>query len=243
MYSKPRFLPAGDKAVMVEFGNEISEGINKRVRDVFSALQQQNIEGIVEVVPTYRSLLIYYDPLSIAPGKLQKTVLKIMKEMGEINLPPPQIYKIPTIYGGSYGPDLPYVAEYNGLNKEDVINIHTKGLYRIYMLGFTPGFCYLGGMDSSIATPRLENPRSNIPAGSVGIAGEQTGIYPIKSPGGWQIIGMTPLKIFNPQASFPFLLSAGNYLRFISIDEEGFTEINELVEKGEYPVETEEVEW
>ena len=243
MYSKPRFLPAGDKAVMVEFGNEINEETNKRVRDVFSTLQQQKIEGIVEMVPTYCSLLIYYDPLSIAPGKLQETVLKLMKEMGEIYLPPPKTYKIPVVYGGSYGPDLPYVAEYNGLSEEEVINTHTKGLYRIYMLGFTPGFCYLGGMDPSIATPRLENPRASIPSGSVGIAGKQTGIYPIKSPGGWQVIGMTPLKIFNPQASSPFLLSAGNYLCFIRIDEKHFTEIKGLVEKGKYSVETEEVEW
>ena len=147
-----------------------------------------------------------------------------------------KIFEIPTTYGGEYGPDIEFVAQHNNLTIEEVIDIHTSTNYLIYMLGFTPGFTYLGGLDKRIETPRLENPRTKIPAGSTGIAGKQTGIYPIESPGGWQLIGRTPVKLYDPFNDPPVILSAGDYVRFVRIDEEEFLRIKNEVEKGTYEV-------
>ena len=135
-----------------------------------------------------------------------------------------KIVEIPVIYGGKYGPDIEFVASYNGLSVDDVIELHTKPLYRVYMLGFLPGFAYLGGMDERIATPRLENPRKRVPSGSVGIAGKQTGWYAIESPGGWRIIGRTPLRTFNPSKEPPSIVLPGDYVKFKAIDEDNAEE-------------------
>jgi KipI family sensor histidine kinase inhibitor len=142
------------------------------------------------------------------------------------------VIEIPTLYGGDSGPDLDYVASHNGLTPEEVVQIHASGTYRIYMLGFTPGFPYLGGMDERIATPRLETPRTKISGGSVGIAGAQTGIYPIDSPGGWQIIGRTPLALYDPQREEPILLQAGESIRFVPIDQETYDRLWQETREG-----------
>jgi inhibitor of KinA len=144
------------------------------------------------------------------------------------------VVSIPVCYGGAFGPDLDFVAGHNKLSVQEVIDIHTSRPYQVYMLGFTPGFPYLGGMSERIAAPRLAQPRVAIPAGSVGIAGSQTGIYPIESPGGWQLIGRTPLRLFDPGSATPFLFAAGNYLRFTAIDADAFLEIRQQVESGSY---------
>ncbi|MFZ5627291.1 MAG: 5-oxoprolinase subunit PxpB [Bacillota bacterium] len=239
MYDKARFLPAGDKGVVVEFGNSISKEINKKIRSLMLAIEQAELPGIMELIPTYRSLLVLYDPLTWKYSDLILQLEKIEANLGSLKLPEPQVTLLPVVYGGEYGPDLNFVSEHAKLTPEEVIKIHTGTDYLIYMLGFTPGFPYLGGMDERIATPRLQTPRTKIPAGSVGIAGSQTGVYPIESPGGWQIIGRTPVKFFDPAREKPVLLQAGNYVRFYQITSEEYQEIAQLVEKGLYIVKSE----
>ena len=145
-----------------------------------------------------------------------------------------KVYEIPVCYGGEYGPDIQNIADHAGLSVEEVIDIHTSRDYLIYMLGFLPGFTYLGGLDERIHTPRLANPRIKIAAGSVGIGGSQTGIYPMDSPGGWQLMGLTPVKTYDPEREIPILVEAGDYIRFVRIDEDEFKRIKELVDRGEY---------
>ncbi len=213
---------AGDSALMINLGNEIDEEINKRVHAIARRIEEERIVGIKEVVPTYTSIYVYYDPLIVSYEKL-KFLLKnyLIEEPRAMN---GKIVEIPVIYGGKYGPDIEFVASYNGLSVDDVIELHTKPLYRVYMLGFLPGFAYLGGMDDRIATPRLENPRKRVPSGSVGIAGKQTGWYAIESPGGWRIIGRTPLRTFYPLKEPPSIVLPGDYVKFKAIDEDNAEE-------------------
>ncbi|MBI2846418.1 MAG: 5-oxoprolinase subunit PxpB [Chloroflexi bacterium] len=238
MYEKTRVLLAGDKAVLIEFGNSISPEINRKVHNMCIAIKQARISGITEVVPTYRSALVYYDPMKMSPDELKAKLFDLERELGTAKFPRPKVVEIPTVYGGEYGPDLEFVAQHNKLDPEEVIRIHTSTDYLVYMLGFTPGFPYLGGMSPKIATPRLETPRTKIPAGSVGIAGNQTGIYSIDSPGGWRLIGRTPLKLFDPTKDPPVAIEAGNLLRFVKIDEKEFLEIRRAVEASNYRVKT-----
>jgi KipI family sensor histidine kinase inhibitor len=225
MYDKPRFLPAGDRGLLVEFGAAIDPEINRKVRQIFLALEKMPIGGVTEVIPTYRSILIFYDPFQINPETLTEEIIDRENKLDKWEIPPPEITEIQVAYGGDFGPDLEFVAQHNKLTQEEVIQIHTSETYLIYMLGFTPGFPFLGGLSERIFTPRHENPRQLVPAGSVGIANNQTGIYPIDSPGGWQLIGRTPIKIYDPIGSPPILLKAGNCLRFKRISREEFQEI------------------
>jgi len=234
MYQKTRYLPAGDKAIVLEFGNEISKELNLLVRKIDYTVNKENIEGIEEMVPTYRSLIVYYNPQRVKYTDLAQKLKEIENSITEIILPTAHISEIPVLYGGEYGPDLEYVAQYSKLSIKEVIQIHTEKEYFIYMLGFLPGFVYLGGMSDKIATPRLEKPRLKVLEGSVGIAGKQTGIYPIESPGGWQIIGRTPIKLYDPQNKFPFLLKSGNYIKFYPINKEQFKEIEKKIDEENY---------
>lgn len=236
MYDKIKYLPAGDKAIVMEFGNEISKEINAKIRSVGRALEEKNIDGIEEVLPTYRSILIMYDPIKVE----YEEIVKILDDLGnKASLGEKEeirIVEIPTIYGKEFGPDINFVAAHNKITVDEVIKIHTGTDYLVYMLGFTPGFTYLGGMSDKIAAPRLSAPRKKIPAGSVGIAGSQTGMYPSETPGGWQLIGRTPLKLYDPAKEPPVLINAGDYVRYVSITEEEYTEIQNQVEKGSYKV-------
>lgn len=241
MYKQPRLLPAGDSALSVELGNTASPEINARVRALTAALEAESLAGVVELVPTYRSVLVYFDPLVVEPEVLEGRLLQLIEGLGKLDLPAPEITVIPVCYGGKFGPDLDYVCEHTGLSAEEVIQLHTGTDYLIYMLGFTPGFSYLGGMDERLATPRLKTPRTHIPAGSTGIAGKQTGIYPIDSPGGWQLIGRTPLKLYDPFRDPPVLLKAGNYVRFTAITEDEYEEIAAQVAAGTYKVQQEQL--
>ena len=221
-----RFLPCGDQAVTVEWGSTIDEHINRQVHAFARKVEALSHPAITEVVPTYRSATVHYRPEVLSYEELKHLLAPLAQGSAEEAEELP-VVEIPVCYGGEYGPDLLEVAQHCSLTPEEVIARHTAPTYWIYMLGFTPGFPYLGGMDPSIAAPRRKEPRIHIPAGSVGIAGEQTGVYPIVSPGGWQLIGRTPLRLFDPQKEQPILLSAGAGIRFVPIDEETFRKMEE----------------
>ena len=231
-----RMLSAGEQGLVVEFSQTINSTVNRRVHQTAKLLNQEIGDAIFEIVPTYRSLLVYFNPLSITRTKLIQEIEMILTKTESCSDEQlqKQVVVIPVCYGGDFGPDLHFVAEHNGLALEEVIQIHTSHPYQVYMIGFTPGFPYLGGMSERIATPRLEKPRIKIPAGSVGIAGSQTGFYPMESPGGWRLIGRTPIKAFDPQAANPFLFEAGQYLQFEAITEEEYRVIDRQVDAGEY---------
>ena len=239
MYEQARFLPMGDCALVMEFANEISKEVNARIRQTTKAIEK--IEGVIEVLPTYRSITIFYRPDQITYDELV-TKLQTIKEGNEEGDSLSRRIEIPTVYGGEYGPDLAYVAQHASLSEEEVIRIHTGTDYLVYMLGFSPGFTYLGGLDERIATPRLESPRVKIPAGSVGIAGSQTGMYPSESPGGWQLIGRTPLKLYDPEKEPPVFIQAGDYIRYVAITESEYAEIEEQVNAGRFQVKMERME-
>lgn len=260
--SEISYLNAGDSAVIVEFGNEISKDINTQIRNLTyalapmerrGALEQEDsdichthgkcrsgdfIDGIVEIIPTYRSIAIVFDPMAITRAEVIEAVERICDSARTIPDIPVRIIEIPVCYGGKYGEDMCTVSRHTGLSETEIVSRHSGVDYLVYMLGFAPGFAYLGGMDEKLATPRLASPRLRIEAGSVGIAGNQTGFYPIPSPGGWQIIGRTPLKLYDPAAQPPVFVKAGDYIRFVSIGESEFQEIQTMVEKGKYIVRT-----
>ncbi|TCO71492.1 5-oxoprolinase subunit PxpB [Marinisporobacter balticus] len=238
MYEEMKYLTAGEQAIVIEFGNEISEAINSKVRAMMIAIDKKNIDGIVEMTPTYRSLMVHYNPLKIDYDSILKQLKDLENQLDYIEIPRPTVIEIPTAYGNEFGPDIENVAKHNGLTVEEVIKIHTAKEYLIYMLGFTPGFPYLGGMDEKIATPRLKTPRTKISGGSVGIAGSQTGIYPIDSPGGWQLIGKTPLKLYDAYRDTPILLQAGNYIKFVAIEEKEYVKIEEAIKNNHYKYNT-----
>ena len=217
-----RILTVGDCALSVEFGQEISLEINHKVMALKTVLERKPITGLGELVPTYCSLLIQYDPMVLRYGPLRDKLKDLVTQLDEVEMPPKQVVEIPVAYGGEYGPDLGEVARSHNISEEEVIRLHSEPEYPIYMLGFVAGFPYLGGMNKAIATPRKQTPRLNIEAGSVGIAGEQTGIYSVQSPGGWQIIGRTPLKLYDVEREEPVLLKAGQYVKFKPITKEEF---------------------
>ncbi|ASJ07467.1 5-oxoprolinase subunit PxpB [Thermococcus pacificus] len=222
---QPVINPAGDSTLLISFGETIDEGINERVHAIARAIEKAGFEWLVETVPAYSSLLVIYDPLKVTYTEVEASIKPLLNAEG--CTVEGRLVKIPVVYGGKYGPDIEFVAEHNGLTVDDVIEIHSRPVYRVYFLGFLPGFAYLGGMDERIATPRLEKPRLKVPAGSVGIAGKQTGIYPLESPGGWRLIGRTPLRLFNPAKEPPTLLQPGDRVKFVPIDEEEFRELYE----------------
>jgi len=231
-----KYIPSGDSAFIIKAGDMISEEVNLTVRKLLARIEMEYIEGITDFIPSYNELMVCYDPAKIGYRRLLESLRACAADLQAMHLPPSEVVNVPVLYGGEAGPDLHHVADHNGLAARDVIRIHSSVDCLVYMLGFTPGFCYLGGMDKRIATPRQETPRLKIPAGSVGIAGEQTGIYPLESPGGWQLIGRTPLRLFNPESKPEFLFSAGDYIRFYSVDKDEFERIAAAVAAGTYQV-------
>lgn len=231
-----KILTAGDSSVLIEFGKEISPEINHKISATVQLVRDQHIEGILDMIPSFCALLINYDPRIISYEKLCRRLERLLKIDVAAGTRKKKIYEIPVCYGGDFGPDIQNIADHAGISVEEVIARHSSRDYLIYMLGFLPGFCYLGGLDEKIHTPRLSNPRIRIPAGSVGIGGSQTGIYPLDSPGGWQLMGMTPVKTYDPNRDPAILVEAGDYIRFIPIDEAEFRRIKELVDKDEYQV-------
>jgi KipI family sensor histidine kinase inhibitor len=213
----PKFLLAGEDGLIVEFGDRIDPEVNSLVLRLAEILSESEMAEIVELVPTYCSLFISYNPMITTFSDLVKRVEKVLPLLKSRKEVMHKLVRIPVVYGGEYGPDLVDVAKMHGLTEREVIEIHTGKDYLVYMLGFTPGFPYMGVVPEEIATPRLKNPRLKVPKGSVGIAETQTGIYSMESPGGWRIIGRTPIEVFNPFRKPPFLLSPGDGVRFFPI--------------------------
>ena len=224
LYAQTIFYLMGDRGLLIEFGDEISREINEKVRRMARAVQAEIREGIVEVVPTYRSLLIIYNPLLHPIEDLKNRLKNIEAGLQQAPLPEPRLTRIPAVYGGIYGPDLEEVARYHQISPEKVIQLHCSKPYLIYMLGFMPGYPYMGELPEELVTPRLKTPRLVVPKGSVAIAQRQTGIYSMESPGGWQILGRTPVELFDPAKAPPALLQMGDLVQFYPISEKEFKE-------------------
>ena len=226
---KPTISPVGDRAISIDFGQVIDPTINRHIRQTIERIKELQLDGIIELVPTYCALLVEYDAMLYSYSEICNIIEPTLEEgMTDRTNELVTVVEVPTVYGGEFGPDLSFVASHNHLSEDEVISIHSGTDYLVYMLGFIPGFSYLGGMDSRIATPRLSSPRTVIPAGSVGIAGEQTGTYPSDSPGGWQIIGRTPVTMYDMSKAQAALLNAGDYVRYVPIDESEFHRIKSL---------------
>ena len=212
----------GDRSLLVELGDEISPEVNRRVREFYVVLMESPMEGLIEIVPAYRSFLIIYDPLKLDLVMIKNRMEDLQKKIEGIEIPEPKTLEIPVVYGGEYGPDMEWVARYHKISPEEVIQLHTEIIYQVYMIGFTPGHPYIAELPKALITPRRETPRTNVPGGSVAIAMNQTVIYPVESPGGLHILGRTPLKLFDPFQSPPTLLEIGDLVRFFPIKEEEF---------------------
>jgi len=222
LYEQARIRLSGDRALLVEYGDGIDPVVNEKVRAMTALLKRNLPAGVEAVVPAYRSLSILYEPLATNPDRLTEILHALEADSDAIQVAEPKIVPIPVCYGGGFGPDIGIVMEHTGLREDEVIAIHASVDYPIYMIGFTPGFCYLGGLDRRLQTPRRKTPRISLPAGSVGLAESQTGMYPVESPGGWQIIGRTPLRLFAPARENPFLYEAGDRIRFVPTTEAEF---------------------
>lgn len=227
-YVSARFLPFGDTALLVEFGETISLEANRKVVALNEAILKTGLHEVEELVPTYRSLLVRYNPLKTTYEQLVFRVREIEKQLKDTTEEVKgRNVTVPVVYGGEYGPDIDLVAQSHGLTEEQVVKLHSGRDYRVYMLGFVAGFPYLGEVSDEIATPRLETPRLRVPAGSVGIAEKQTGIYPVEAPGGWRIIGRTLLRLFDPLQQPPAILESGDIVRFKPISEAEFKTLKE----------------
>ena len=216
MQFKPRIIPLGDSSLLVQLGDKIDLAINQRVHALASLIgASSSINGIIEAVPAYVTLLVHYDPLIVSFTQIKNHLRAKIDLIEETSNRKSKLTEVPVRYGGEYGIDLESVASHLHLQVDDIIRIHSKRTYTIYMMGFTPGFPYMGKLDDAIVMPRLETPRTRVPAGTVAIAGSQTGIYSIDSPGGWRLIGWTSLQLFNPESEMPFLFAPGDEVKFI----------------------------
>ncbi len=217
-----RFTPLGDQAVLIEFGNEINKEVQKRIRKAATLLEHHAPSWMIESVPALTTIAVFYNPLAVFYDDAIAVLEELLQQADEVHEPPVRTVEIPVCYGGAFGPDLEFVAAHNGLSAEEVIALHSDGDYVVAMIGFAPGFPFITGMSEKIAAPRKDSPRLRIPERSVGIAGIQTGIYPIETPGGWQLIGRTPLRLFQPEQEMPSLLKAGDKIKFHRISEQQY---------------------
>ncbi len=224
-----RFTPLGDRAVMITLGATIDEATHRLVRSASVRIDQRPPTGFVDQVPAFTSIAVHYDPLIAAHGTSVTPYARVVDELSAAldgltaeRLPPARVVEVPVCYGGTLGPDLDDVARAHEITADEVVRIHTSGDYLVYMVGFMPGFAYLGGLSPKLATPRRTTPRTVVPAGTVGIGGSQTGVYPLDSPGGWNLIGKTPLAVFDIARPQPALLATGDRVRFRAITESDF---------------------
>lgn len=233
-WSEPRFLPCGDRALSVELGDEITRDINARVLALEYLIQQRRVSGVEETVPSYRALLVYYDPLVVGHEELIATLRALLAEARPEVLPPVRTVELPCCYGGELGFELEAAAQKLGLPPEDVARLHAGADYYVYFVGFTPGLPYMTGMPDRLTIPRLTNPRVKTPPGSVSIGGVQCCIYSVESPGGFWVLGRTPVRLYDPAAPDPILLRAGDHVRFRAIDRAEYDAILAEVEAGRY---------
>ena len=240
MYAYPNFLPAGEMAVSVEFGDEISREVNARVRALEYLIQQKGVPGLVETVPSFRALLVYYDPLVIGWDALLENLQSLASRAEAEGLPPGRLVELPCCYGGPLGPDLPDVARRLGLAEDEVVRLHAGAEHLVYFIGFTPGLPYMIGMSDRLTIPRLETPRQKTPAGSVGIGGGQCTVYSVESPGGFWVLGRTPLRLYDPDSADPILLRPGDRVRFRVVGEAEFAAIAREVASGAFTPRIEE---
>lgn len=235
-----KIQPSGDRGILITLGEGIDPETNRKVTALAAAISNEQIMGVEDLIPSYNQLSIQYNPLISDYDSICRIAKLLEDSLGEMTKAKQEILHIPVLYGGETGKDLAFVASYSNLPEEEVINIHTSTAYLIYMLGFTPGFPYLGGLSEKIRTPRLSEPRQKIKAGSVGIADNQTGIYPIDSPGGWRIIGHTPVVLFDWNNTPPALFKTGQYIRFYPITEEEYEAIKQDIKTGRFTIRTED---
>ncbi|MEW5976711.1 MAG: 5-oxoprolinase subunit PxpB [Acidobacteriota bacterium] len=216
--SPTRYCPSGDRMLLIEFESCISPAVQALVQSVCRALEEDPIPGVLEWVPSYRSVAVVYDPVTITYQRLQEQVAQRCSK-ARPHAASGRLVKIPVCYGGERGPDLEWIASYHELSCEEVIRLHSGVEYVVYLLGFTPGFPYLGGLPPELETPRLAEPRPRVKAGTVGIGGRQTGIYTLDGPGAWRLLGATPSRLFDVSSSEPFLLKAGDRVRFVPVSD------------------------
>lgn len=234
IYAEPRFLPCGDLALSVELGDDIDREVNARVLALEYLIQQRRVSGVTETVPSYRSLLVYYDPLVVGWGALTKSLHALWREARPEVLPPARTVEVPCCYGGDLGFELEAAAEKIGLPADEVARLHADADYYVYFVGFTPGLPYMTGMPDRIFIPRLVQPRLKTPPGSVSIGGIQCCIYPVESPGGFWVLGRTPLRLYDPESADPILLRAGDQVRFTMITRPEYDAIAAAVADGTY---------
>ena len=229
-----RLTPIGDAAITVEFGSEIDPQINGRVVTFAETIARQSWKGILDVVPTYRSVTVHFDPLQVDSATLTDRLTSLPRPSQGDTTAEGTLHEIPVCYGGEWGPDLNDVASFAGLSPDEAIALHASTCYRVYMLGFSPGFPYLGLVPKRLAMPRLSTPRTKVPGGSVGIADGQTGIYPSATPGGWRLIGRTPLPLYRKANPTPFRLKPGDRVQFRPIDRDAFGRLSREYTHGDY---------
>ena len=217
-----RFQRASDQSLLIYFGEQITLDAHERVRKLLLLLEREPIEGIRNLHPAYCSVLVKFDPLKWRHEQLEEILKQYFKRLEDVPLPEPRQVEIPACYGGEHGPDLIDVSEIHRMTPAQVIELHSSTTYVVYFLGFVPGFAYLGELPEALVTPRLPAPRRNVPPGSVGIAGRQTGVYPVATPGGWRLLGRTPVSMFRPEQDGFSLLSIGDRVRFTPINHHQF---------------------
>ena len=228
-----QFLPAGDRGLVVEFGTAVDVTVNNQVRALALALEAARIPGVREVVPTYRSLGVQFDPAQLGAEALRLRIEDVLKGLDPGQLPPPKVVRLPTCYGGEFGPDLPFVSQHSGLSEDEVVRLHSETPYHVYMIGFTAGFAYLGGLPEKLHTPRLPSPRTKTPRGAVGIGGSQTGAYSAETPGGWRLIGRTPVPLFDPLREPPTPMLPGDTVRFDPIGRDEYDRLERDLQPAE----------
>jgi KipI family sensor histidine kinase inhibitor len=235
-----RFLPAGDGALVVDFGNRVDRGLSARVLDLSARVRGLGLDGLVTTLPTFRSLMVRYDPLKLSGESLTHTIRTLLDDLGEAQ-GMQKLWRVPVCYAPEFAPDLAEVAERAGLEPDDVVGIHSGTQFHVYMVGFLPGFPYLGDLPEQLHLPRRKDPRVRVPAGSVAIAISLTAIYAVESPGGWHLIGATPIRLFDPGWARPSLFAPGDQLRFDPVTAAEYESIRASVEAGRYAVPCEEI--
>jgi len=226
-YDGARFQFASDQSLLVSFGDKITRRAHQQVLKLLRLLESEPVAGVCNLHPAYCSVLVKFDPLRLQHEELQSTLQEYLRRLKNVTLPDPRLVEIPVCYGADYGPDLQDVCAMHKLTPEQAIELHSSTIYLVYFLGFVPGFAYLGDLPEALVTPRLPNPRRKVPVGSVAIAGNQTGVYPSATPGGWRLLGRTPIAMFRPDRKGLSLLAIGDHVRFAPISAEQFAALEQ----------------